>query len=374
MILKRLHLEGFRNIAQMDLVLGERFNYLHGANGAGKTAVLEGLAFLARGRSFRSARSVALINHQSDTCLVRAELLDGEQLHRVGIQRSHKAGIEVSVDGERSARVSELARLLPVQVLLPNAADLVYGAPSVRREFLDWGLFHVEQGFLETARRYRRTLQQRNAWLKNAESGVLAASDPWMTQYAALGTQMNEVRARYVVALESVFQDVLRRLAPELSATLAYHPGNWPETGDDLEETGKKLGESFARDVKFGVSHRGPHRADLLIDLGGATAADTASRGQAKVIASAAYLAQAVLQERLTNVRSVFLIDDFGAELDEEHWRRFHEQLVDLGCQVIVTSTERPSERGLWRGGAGCELFHVKQGELALGQEPQDPV
>ena len=74
-------------------------------------------------------------------------------------------------------------------------------------------------------------------------------------------------------------------------------------------------------------------------------------------------LAQAVLQERRSGVKALFLIDDFGAELDPVHWSRFQQALDTLGAQVIFTTTEHPGSRSSWLS-ANCELFHVEHGEM----------
>jgi recombinational DNA repair ATPase RecF len=251
---------------------------------------------------------------------------------------------------------------------------------------------------------------QRNAWLKK-EAGVKRATfdqDPWREQLIAYGVQLGNFRAGYVDQLREPFADAIRRLAPSLAAELRYEWGGW----DTAESAEKKLGESFARDVKLGVTHRGPHRSDLMVPvradevskrsaivqlpgeevdnqrggegaekdpevagegegLGsarmGIDAASTLSRGQAELVASAAILAQATLQHQLTASRSMFLIDDFGAELDSEHWRLFLAALQSLSCQVIATSTSAPEHHLGWLEGSEARLFHVKQGRITRG-------
>ncbi len=361
MYLETLHIENLRNLFEVDLSLSPGFNYFTGANGAGKTALLEAVHMLARGRSFRTSKTTAVINDAADELLVRVKLRGGAgEQHQLAMTKNRRGETQLRIDGQPERKISETARLLPVQTLLPSAPDLVLGGPAPRRAFLDWGLFHVEPAFLEASRRYRRVLTQRNAWLKAAPEGVSLSQDPWYEQLLALSQTLSSYRDAYIAALDAHFQPALHELAPELAIRLSM---DWGGLGGPAE-VAKKLGESFPRDVKFGVTHRGPHRADLLFTSGGHIAAETVSRGQAKLIASAIVLAQAEHLYATTRQRSVFLIDDFGAELDAEHWQRFVETLVGMECQVLATSTA-PLAQHWFDERSTPAVFHVKQGKVA---------
>jgi len=375
--LERLHLQGLRNIAEASLELGPGFNYLYGENGAGKTAVLESIYLLARGRSFRARNINQLVSQGVVEMLVRAELNNAAGLQRLGFSRRIEQQSSVntfSLNGQVCQGFSALATELAVQTLLPDAAELVYGAPGERRRFLDWGLFHVKQNYLSLSRRYHRTLQQRNAWLKTVSGvdGLGEKDDPWVQQLLEAGREISIAREEYVKLLEMPFTEALSSLSGDMGMHLDYAWGGLVSEA----ECGKKMSESFARDVKFGMTHRGPHRADLSIiveDAGGGApgpekssmkAGERLSRGQAKVAASALMLAQVALQRARVGQGSVVLIDDLGAELDAAHWRRFLVTLEQLGCQVIATSTQPPDKQG-WLTGINCDVFHVEQGAVS---------
>jgi len=294
---------------------------------------------MARGRSFRTHRMEPVIRSSAAQLIVRAEVLtDTGITHALALSKGRRGLTELKLDGERQARASALARLVPVQILLPDAANLVFEGPSQRRGFLDWGLFHVEPSFLEVSRRYRRVLSQRNAWLKAAPSDVAETADPWRNQLVELGVAFSTLRASYVESLAPGFREVLKDLSNDLAISISYDWGGYGAAA----EADKKLSESFARDVKLGLTHRGPHRGDLTfaVEADGSAVADRVSRGQGKLIASASILAQALHLYRSQRTKSIFLIDDFGAELDAQHWRYFLQTLLSLECQVIATSTE----------------------------------
>lgn len=355
MYIKALHVSDFRIWAQASIHLGSGFNYIYGDNGAGKTALLEAVCLLSRGRSFRAGGASSLIRHAQTHTTVRAELDSGASL---GLQKDGKGNTQLRLNGQSATRMSDLARVLPTHVLLPDSSELVFASPSVRRRFMDWGLFHVEQSYLADSRAYQKALSQRNAWLRTQPRSY--ESDPWKAQLIELGVRINERRAGYLARLSGAFEDAMAVLAPELKVASDYYWGGF----ESAELAPKKMSESFQRDVKLGASQRGPHRADMRILFAGANAADTLSRGQAKVVASALVLAQAELARSTTGSGSVILIDDFGAELDQAHWRSFLSLLARLDCQVIATSTEAPSVHPPWDPTLKCDVFHVKQGEL----------
>ena len=362
MFLESLQLSHFRNLKETQVSLNPRFNYVYGDNGAGKTALLEAIYLLSRGRSFRSGQAQTIITHSEKEFVVlgRTNNEVGDEQHNLGLSKTTAGETRIRIDGLNANRSSELARLLSVQVVLPGAADLIFQAPGLRRSYLDFGLFHVEPNYLQTSRSYRQALQQRNAWLKAAEDSVVLEDDPWLDQVTQHGIRLSEMRDGYVASLLPHLESAMSALAPEIDLSINYQWGGL----EDSEIAAKKLSESFPRDVKFGVTHRGPHRADLELLSEGYVAAEVLSRGQAKAAAIALILAQASLQQALTKRESVILIDDFGAELDAAHWQRFVQGLQALNCQVIATSTDAPAPNSDWFDALECDVFHVEQGQI----------
>ena len=140
---------------------------------------------------------------------------------------------------------------------------------------------------------------------------------------------------------------------------LSYRNG-W---GD--EPLNKLLGDTLAKDVKSGTTNAGPHRADLSLGISGASARNKLSRGQGKLVATALILAQARLMQAQTQRRSLFLIDELGAEMDSAHLARLVAVLDAATCQVIATSTRLPGEEFEKLASNGSlALFHVEQGEV----------
>ncbi len=357
MIIRELEISHFRNLGAVSLELNPRFNYLFGANGAGKTSVLEAVHLLARGRSFRGRRMAPLIKADERRLLIRVELDAGRSL---GLCRERSGKTQLHVDRAEASRLSDAAALLPIHLILPEISQLLFGGPAERRQCLDWGMFHVKPGFLPALRDYLSTLRQRNAVLKSWGS-TRNASDirVWTDALCRAAAPVHEYRCEYVAQLKPHFDTALAGLEPDLPVELAYKNG-WGEAN-----LSKVLGDSFDNDVKSGSTGLGPHRADLSFKVADKDAGAILSRGQGKLAAIALILAQARLLKDDTGQQSVFLIDDLGAELDAVHGSKMLALLQSSGCQVISTSTRSPNEEfGALFGPDNVALFHVKQGRV----------
>jgi len=359
--LTHLEIDAVRVIGEARLALSPQANLFQGPNGAGKTALLESIHLLAAGRSFRSGGAGPLIQQGAPTLRVRAQLDSGAWL---AMERDRGGALRMRRGDDVVRRLSEMAAALPVQLLLPDAAELVFGGPVLRRQALDWGLFHVEQLYRDLSSRYNKALKQRNAALRasqgnNPSNSSAQALATWSDNLADLGEQVHLLRSQYVVRLNKRFAELLLRLSPELSLDLRYSAGFEPGS----------LAEQFRggleREIAMGSSQYGPHRADLRIRTKDRSAGSVLSRGQGKIAATAIRLAQAadLIEER--GVTPVFLIDDVGAELDFDHNERLFGYLQSLGCQVLATTA---LDALPWTN--DWAMFHVKQGRVAPASDP----
>lgn len=355
-----LDITGFRNLSSVSLDLSPGLNFFYGDNGAGKTALLEAVHVLCRGRSFRSAKSQGLIQEGQELLLVRA-MLEDELRGRTGlaISRDRQAKTELRLNGRPERRVSEIARLTPLQVMLPDIAELVFGGPAKRRSWLDWGTFHVKPDYLPRLRDYLRAIRQRNVLLKAGASPRELL--PWNEEAARLGEGVTADREAYLDLLAPHFRAVLAVLAPELTVHIGYARG-WPQD----QALHKLLGQAHGREVKYGATQWGPQRADVQLRTPTAPAATVLSRGQGKMVASALQMAQALLLADRERRTTVFLIDDAGAELDDEHNDRFFGLLARIGGQILATTTRNPRTDRLAGAttGAGEAMFHVEHGSV----------
>jgi DNA replication and repair protein RecF len=268
--------------------------------------------------------------------------------------RFGRTGFEVRAAGRPVSGLAELATLFPVQAIDPEVHRLIEGGPAERRRFLDWGVFHVEPNFVDHWRRFQRALRQRNAALKAGQPA--SAIHAWEPELIEAGEAVQEFRIRYMAAVEPHIRAVSARLlgAP---LELSLHRG-W-----SMERTlAESIAASWPRDVERGLTHVGPHRADIAVRYAEQSARDRISRGQQKLAAAALLLGQLRADAELGSSVAALLVDDPAAELDSRNLELLITEILALPSQLILTvlDARNPAFDGL-PGGA---RFHVEHGKV----------
>ena len=339
----------FRCLENAELVLGPRFNLISGANASGKTSLLEALAYLGRGKSFRGASTSNLTQHGKEDFVLFGEVDRAEGKISVGV-RNGREGLEVRVAGENASGAAALAEALPLQVIDPEVHNLIAGGPELRRRFLDWVAFHVEHDHLMIWRRFKRALKQRNAALKSRSSE--AAIRSWNAEFLGLAEKLDESRRRVLELTTESLQEHGQAL---LGAELAFeYLRGWPRE-KSLESA---LEGGIERDLQMGSTQSGPHRADIKVSYDERQARKLVSRGQQKLLASSMILAATETAQAALEKPLLLLLDDPAAELDGDSIARLMAAVSALGCQVVATSLDPealvfPEEP---------VMFHVEQG------------
>jgi DNA replication and repair protein RecF len=343
--------ERFRCLASVELELDSGANLFIGPNASGKTSLLEAVFFLSRGRSFRSRRRDGLIARGSEEFVLVGQTAASPMPVTLGVRASKRA-TEWHVAGEVASGIADLAEQFPAQVIDPEVHKLLEEGPGRRRRFLDWGVFHVEHRFLSTWRRYHQALRQRNAALKqDARDEDLAA---WERELAQSGECLASQRDAYLARLPNALARIGLAL---LDAPIALvHQRGWDAERPLLEA----LAADRRRDRRFRATQLGPHRGDVVVQVGGRPAKDWVSRGQQKLVAAGLMLAQLEIQELERPGRSALLLDDPAAELDGENLARLMALVREVPAQLWVTSL-KPEIAGLVKD---ARVFHVEHGDV----------
>ena len=360
MLVSRLRISRFRNLSFSDISLSAGVNCFLGLNGAGKTSVLEAFHVLARGRTFRASSLDVVVQSNQTQCALSLDGIESNSARRSIVFRKTRQGeISFELDGKRTNRLSQVANLLPVQLITPDCGDLLFDGPQLRRQFLDWGVFHVEHAYHDVLTRYSQALRQRNAWLKRLRVAPGPEDDPWLPVLGTLAEAIDSSRRKYAASFIPVFQRFLELLAGGLSVEIRYFRGWSSESGH--HPFSDVLREGFERDVGSGFTRLGPHRADFRLTINGIAASQVVSRGQAKLVAIAMKLAQVQVLNDLCGERSTVLFDEMVAELDELKTGLVMELMHSQDCQVLLTAVElsRKLQTGLL---ARAKMFHVEQG------------
>jgi DNA replication and repair protein RecF len=301
-----------------------------------------------------------LVRTGAEAVEVFVEWQEGAEVRhrRAGLRHTGQTWVG-RLDGQKVSQLGELCAALAVVSFEPGSHALVSGGGEPRRRFVDWGLFHVEPGFLPLWRRYARALKQRNALLKSGASGQQL--DAWDHELAEAGEPMTRHRRDYLEQLQTRLLAVAGDLVPTLGASSIEFQSGWRRSELSLADA---LLVARDRDRAVGYTTVGPHRADWRIDYAGHPHRESLSRGQAKLSALSALLAQAEDYAQRRGEWPIMALDDLASELDRNHQRRVLQRLLASGAQVFVTGTELPS--ALLELEATPAVFHVEHGSIQL--------
>ena len=327
---------GFRNPASGEIELGEGVTLLHGANGAGKTNILEALYMGLAGRSCRTRADRETIAFGEP--LSRAEVVIEDQGERreflCAVDR--ESGRRHLVNGSAMPDAASLRP--PVAVFMPDRLALVKGPPAARRSHLDGFVAALRPARAESRRRYSRALAQRNALVSRIRAGAATADslDAWDGELSEAGTELMDDRAGAVDVLAPLFKIAAGELGLE-EPELRYAPRSAAASAEELRA---ELLERRSSDLSRGFSGHGPHLDEVAIALGGKAVRKYASQGQQRSSLLALLFAErdALLAER--SEPPLMLLDDVTSELDPERRELLCERLAAGGGQTLVTATE----------------------------------
>ncbi len=351
MTLRRLQVTDFRCLQAAVLDLDPRFTLICGENASGKTSVLEAIYLLGRGRSFLTRRLEHLIRFGTTQFVVFGESETAGRRVPLGVEGS-ATGVRARVAGSPVGSLAELATVLPVQIIDPEVHKLIEEGPSRRRRFLDWGVFHVEPGFMGHWQRYHQVLKQRNAGLRARQSRAMGGI--WDGDLLNQGQLLSDTRQRYVDRLAAEVAALGGRLVGK-PISLRYRPG-WRR---EMSFAGA-LEKSWPLDLERGATQVGPHRAELVVEFDGKLARDHISRGQQKLLAAALLIAQLRLFPSDAPVRPTLLLDDPAAELDAAHLGALIEELAGHTNQLVVTTLHEEFAAF----GVPGQKYRIRQGEI----------
>ncbi|MBS0359028.1 MAG: DNA replication/repair protein RecF [Proteobacteria bacterium] len=351
MSLNRLTIRNLRNISSIEFNPEQKFNLFYGPNGSGKTSILEAIHYLGFGRSFRGRIHERIIKKGEDALEVFGSTREGTG---VGIEKGRGGNTRIRVNSENKKSIAELAEILPIQLIHPESYRILDSGPKYRRQFLDWGVFHVEPVFMSIWRRTDIAIQQRNAALRDINRHQI---EIWNREIVLGAEQIDEMRKRYLVLFTPIFNEVYSSLNGE-EVALKYQRG-WSES----QELSEILEKSIQREQMLGYTEHGPHRADLKIYSQNALVEDIFSRGQKKWLICALKFAQGVLLQQQIQKPCIYLMDDLAAELDASRRKKVSDLLDSFDAQIFLTATELDKlgdfvERPL------STVFHVERGGL----------
>ena len=425
-MIERLQVSHLRNLEQVDMQVAQ-CNVIIGANGSGKTSLLESVFLLSRGKSFRHHQPKRYIQHHQQATTVHARLVDGST---AAIQKQTDATTILRLNQATVYNQSILTEQLPTLLIDPSSMDMLEQGSASRRQLLDWLVFHMKPGFHSQWVAYQRLLKQRNSLLKqanNLSSAQLNELKAWDKGFANHAALIHHYRESVFIAWQPYFEASIRQLLPNYAKqlSLTYNAGYDTDIALDMQ-----LHERLAQDLQLGYTRIGSHRADIHVhwrsnslmaveeaqphidgenEIAQNTdsdksiklpiikeqAANVLSRGEKKLLITALRLSQLPLllnnANQMLSLDNVFklcteddvtkrfdittqlratpvvLLDDITAELDDKALDILLATLSTLPCQVFITSLTEEVLTLVTKYWSSPNVFHMKQGRLTVG-------
>ena len=344
MRITRVKLHNFRNLEPLAVAVSPRINILLGKNGQGKTNFLEGLSYLALGRSWRTSVDRELIGFGHDHCFVQVDGRDDQgDDRRLVASMTREGKKKLEIDGETVIRRADLIGHLPVVRFDPDEVELAKGSPEHRRRFLDYTLSFCSAHYFRNLLDYRRALAQKNRLLKTRDAQLHVQLDAFDGELVRSGVPLLVERARLRGHLESHARRAYGELAPEGGGLrLSISTTVDPEDPTDEDATRKafeaRLREQRSHEVSMRHALVGPHRDRLEVQLRGRPLRRYGSQGEKRTASIALKLAQAELLYERTQERPVVLLDDIFSELDRHRTEALQTRLHQEHQLFIATA------------------------------------
>ncbi|MFA4814719.1 MAG: DNA replication/repair protein RecF [Candidatus Gracilibacteria bacterium] len=353
MKLKWLKLQHFRNYDDLELQLDAPLTALVGLNAQGKTNLLESIAFLTLGKSFRAGKALETLKWDRPHGRIRAciERKGKEMQLEVFLQRSPEIK-KVKKQSKWTTPKNFLGSLRAV-LFTPDHLGLITGNPQARRQYLDRLLVQVDKDYIEALTNYQRILNHRNALLKRIQLG---RAQEWELDLwdARLGEEALKIWKKREVFLDFLKHDLEKKYisiaGKGKQLTLQTHLNK-----DRFEE---RLIAHRSNDVQTGTTSLGPHRDDFTLFLDDKELSESGSRGEQRSAVLVLKIAELKYIEEQTGEKPLLLLDDVFSELDEKRQKKLGELLGHYQC--ILTTTSLDHVKGLKQ----AKVYWVKEGAL----------
>lgn len=365
MQLKKLKLFNFRNIKSAEITFSDGMNFFLGDNAQGKTNALEAIYLFSRGKSFRAATDAEMVREGEDGFLTEITFKKKDREETLLYSFTKKERVRKR-NGILLSSLSEMLGSFRAVLFSPDHLQMVKGSPSERRSFLNIAIAGCYPAYLPLYAEYVRTLEQRNALLKEMQKNKptdAAFLSVWNEKMASLCAKIYFYRKEYVEKLEAFSSKIMSELSggkETLSLFYQSDIGDFENIEDEKKAEEYYLrvfSSSIEKEIVFGSTLFGVQRDELLIKVSGKSARDYASQGQQRSVVLALKMAEGKIAEKICGEHPVYLFDDVLSELDEG--RRAFLLSGMKGCQFIVTGCEKSI---LGEKSDGVHFIGVKDG------------
>ena len=355
MRIKKLKVENFRNLENLDIEFSEGVNIIYGNNAQGKTNIIESIYIFSFGKSFRANKDIELLKFDKEYFLSNIKIMkkDRELEMDFGFDKiSNKKMIKVN--GVIQKKISDIIGKLNVVVFKPEDIKIVTDSPSIRRKYIDYLISSISKSYLENITKYKKVMEERNNLLKEiklrlkgsknldeTDSNFLDVYDKLLSK---LNCEIYNERKRVIEKLNNYIYDIHLKLTENYINNEKLHIKYVSNVAEDIEKMYNNLSKSRLNDINKGYTSLGIHRDDYIISINSLDVSIYGSQGQKKSSIISLKLSELKVIEEVIGEKPVLLLDDYMSELDEKRRLKFLDIIEDI--QIIITTTHKISIEG----------------------------
>lgn len=343
MKINNCYLLNFRNFDNLNIKFLDKINIITGPNAVGKTNILEGVYFSAKGKSFKAVNQENLIKFDKDESFIRTDINSDGLEEKIEVKLSRNGQKVIRINENKIDTMKQLRTFFDIVTFTPEDIKIIKETKSYRRNFVDEVISGILPGFNIALIKYNNILNQRNLLLKNQnrekyfKEQIIAST----RQMAEEGAKILKARSKYIRIIEEFAKTIHIRLTDESEELSILYNGQWEDCYNDMENNYKMLMEkmlnSLEKDLYRGFSSVGPHRDDIEILINNMDSRVFLSQGQQRTLLLTLKLAQLKMFHDIKEIGPVILLDDVFSELDENRTNYLLNEIKDY--QSIITAT-----------------------------------
>lgn len=334
MLIKSIELKNFRNYEDLWMEFTEGTNILFGDNAQGKTNVLEAAYVSGTTKSHKGSRDKEMIQFEKEESHIRTIVEKNEQEFQIDIHLKKNRSKGIAVNKIPIKKAGSLFGILNIVFFSPEDLNIIKNGPSMRRRFLDLELCQLDKIYLSDLTNYNKILNQRNKLLKDLvfRRELADTLSVWDMQLSEYGKRIIRRRSSFIEELGEIVFNIHKSISGNREELkLSYEP----DIEFDQFESG--LAASREKDMKYCQTSVGPHRDDLLFQIGEADIRKYGSQGQQRTSALSLKLSEIELVKKIIHDTPVLLLDDVLSELDSSRQNYLLASIHDI--QTIITCT-----------------------------------
>ena len=354
MIIRNIEISQFRNYSRCTADFSAELNWIYGANGQGKTNLVEAVHYLCNLESFRTKKPAQLLQENKSEAVIQAQLERQKVQHQVRIKVSKK-GRQVVLDHSPSHRVSEYILSFMALSFTPEDVNLFRNVPQERRKFFNRIMTFVDPFYFKNLQDYTKIIAQKNSLLRQ---GLTDQIPLWNEMLAGSAIKIMQQRSNFVEQINLHLHELFMELSGRSEKLTLVYKTSLNSTNMDEKNCLLQLEKSLPRDLQYGFAVLGPHRDEYHLLIDKKKDKDYFSQGEFRITnLSLKMTINRLLCERY-KFYPVLILDDLFSELDEDVIQQVLQFFIKLKNQIFITSTSEPSSS------LPGKYFHIENGQL----------